>query len=105
MHSVVYYAEVSIGLQVLNVAYATVAGLCTFIGATGYYMYGTAAKDLITFNLPAVCMTATLPMALQLHAGVHQSAIVPVDAHPGHLLSYHARHAGYPLRKASSSQP
>ena len=43
-------------LQVLNVAYLVVGGLCTFIGATGYYMYGTAARDLITFNLPAVRM-------------------------------------------------
>lgn len=40
--------------QVLNTAYLVVGGLCTFIGATGYYMFGTAAKDLITFNLPAV---------------------------------------------------
>ena len=41
-------------LQVLNVAYMVVGGLCTFIGASGYYMYGTAARDLVTFNLPAV---------------------------------------------------
>ena len=40
--------------QVLNVAYLVVGGLCTFIGATGYYMYGNAARDLVTFNLPAV---------------------------------------------------
>ena len=38
----------------LNVAYLIVGGLCTFFGVVGYYMYGTAAKDLITFNLPAV---------------------------------------------------
>lgn len=40
--------------QVLDVAYLVVGGLCTFIGAAGYYMYGNAALDVITFNLPKV---------------------------------------------------
>ena len=65
-------AEVSTALQVLNVAYGTVAGLCTFIGATGYYMYGSAAKDLITFNLPAVCVVLSfgcMKCPLLWHAG------------------------------------
>lgn len=56
--------------QVLNVAYAIVAGLCTFIGAAGYYMYGPSAADIIIFNLPAgllatmcCCMVLVNPVA------------------------------------------
>lgn len=40
--------------QVLDAAYLVVGSLCTFIGAAGYYMYGNAARDVITFNLPKV---------------------------------------------------
>ena len=38
--------------QVLNAAYLIVAVVCTFIGASGYYMYGPAAADIVIFNLP-----------------------------------------------------
>jgi solute carrier family 32 (vesicular inhibitory amino acid transporter) len=37
--------------SVLNTAYFVVAGLCTFLGVAGYYMYGSNAMDVITFNL------------------------------------------------------
>lgn len=37
--------------QVLNVAYLIVAGLCSLMGAAGYYMFGTGSLDVITFNL------------------------------------------------------
>ena len=40
--------------QVLDAAYLVVGALCTFIGAAGYYMYGNAARDVVTFNLPKV---------------------------------------------------
>ncbi|GLC35800.1 hypothetical protein PLESTB_000495600 [Pleodorina starrii] len=50
--------------QVLNVAYLAVAVLCTLMGGAGYYMYGTGALDLITFNLTgvlaAVCASVIL---------------------------------------------
>ncbi|GIL72720.1 hypothetical protein Vretifemale_3019 [Volvox reticuliferus] len=50
--------------QVLNVAYLVVAVLCTLMGGAGYYMYGTGALDLITFNLTgvlaAVCASVIL---------------------------------------------
>jgi hypothetical protein len=36
------------------VAYLIVAVLCTLMGAAGYWMYGTGALDLITFNLSGV---------------------------------------------------
>ena len=49
-------------------AYLTVGGLCTFIGAAGYYMYGAAAKDLITFNLPAVGAPLCMGIYLSCHA-------------------------------------
>lgn len=38
----------------LNVAYLVVAIMCTLMGAAGYYMFGTGALDLITFNLSGV---------------------------------------------------
>ena len=41
-------------VQVLNVAYAIVALMCTFLGVAGYLMYGPGVLDVITFNLPAV---------------------------------------------------
>jgi hypothetical protein len=37
---------------VLDTAYLMVGALCTFIGSAGYWMYGNAARDVITFNLP-----------------------------------------------------
>ena len=37
----------------MNVAYLIVGLVCTFIGAAGYYMYGSAAGDIVIFNLPA----------------------------------------------------
>ena len=43
-------------MQVLNVAYAIVALMCTFLGVAGYLMYGPSVLDVITFNLPAVCI-------------------------------------------------
>ncbi|KXZ56682.1 hypothetical protein GPECTOR_1g614 [Gonium pectorale] len=50
--------------QVLNVAYLVVAVLCTLMGSAGYYMFGTGALDLITFNLTgvlaAVCASVIL---------------------------------------------
>ncbi|PNW85026.1 hypothetical protein CHLRE_03g168550v5 [Chlamydomonas reinhardtii] len=50
--------------QVLNVAYLAVAVICTLMGAAGYYMYGTGALDLVTFNmvgpLAAVCASVIL---------------------------------------------
>jgi hypothetical protein len=39
---------------VLNVAFFIVAFLCSFIGGAGYYMYGTAAADIVIFNMPGV---------------------------------------------------
>ena len=41
-------------LQVLNVAFLLVGALCTLMGAAGYYMYGNAVRDVVTFNLPKV---------------------------------------------------
>lgn len=41
-------------LQVLNVAFLIVAFLCSFIGGAGYYMYGSAAADIVIFNMPGV---------------------------------------------------
>ena len=41
-------------MQVMNVAFIVTALLCTVIGGCGYYMFGSAARDVITFNLPAV---------------------------------------------------
>ena len=76
-------------LQVLNVAYATVAGLCTFIGATGYYMYGDCCKGPHHLqSAGGVCDTLpwmhvrSLSVACRQHetAGVHQHAFVPEDA-------------------------
>ncbi|KAG2499329.1 hypothetical protein HYH03_002906 [Edaphochlamys debaryana] len=50
--------------QVLNVAYLVVVVLCSLMGAAGYYMYGTGALDLVTFNmsglLAAVCASVIL---------------------------------------------
>jgi len=43
--------------QVLNVAFLLVAGLCTFIAASGYLMYGKAAADIVIFNLPTFLAT------------------------------------------------
>lgn len=43
--------------QVLNAAYLLVALVCTFIGASGYFMYGPAAADIVIFNLPGVLAT------------------------------------------------
>lgn len=56
-------------------AYLVVGGLCTFIGATGYYMYGTAARDLVTFNLPAVRMHLYLTHVV-LHALLDTPALL-----------------------------
>lgn len=39
-------------MQVLNAAYIIVAMMCTFLGFTGYFMYGSGVLDVITFNLP-----------------------------------------------------
>ena len=64
------------GLQVLNVAYMVVGGLCTFIGATGYYMYGTAARDLVTFNLPAVRMQLSQHMEVLRTCRAQQCALL-----------------------------
>lgn len=41
-------------LQVLNLAYVILASLCTFLGVTGYAMYGSQVLDVVTFNLPKV---------------------------------------------------
>lgn len=41
----------------LNVAYLGVALLCTFVGCAGYYMYGSAAADVVIFNLPTALAT------------------------------------------------
>lgn len=38
---------------VLNVAFAIVATLCSFLGLAGYYMYGSGVLDVVTFNLHA----------------------------------------------------
>jgi hypothetical protein len=43
---------------VLNVAYVVVASICTFLAVAGYYMYGNAAKDVITFNMRNGASTA-----------------------------------------------
>ncbi|KAK9903315.1 hypothetical protein WJX75_002640 [Coccomyxa subellipsoidea] len=60
--------------KVLDVAYLVVGGLCTFIGAAGYYMYGNAALDVITFNLPKGLL-ATLCASLILVNPVAKFAI------------------------------
>jgi len=55
--------------QVLNVAFFIVAFLCSFIGGAGYYMYGSAAADIIIFNMPGVlamlcsCLVLINPIA------------------------------------------
>ena len=87
--------------QVLDVAYLLVGALCTFIGAAGYYMYGNAARDVITFNLPKVCPLHRIEQYLQLmlfsvigakvllgayimHGGVGESSATGAhDARPG----------------------
>lgn len=38
----------------MNVSFLITSLLCTLIGGSGYYMFGSAARDVITFNLPAV---------------------------------------------------
>eukprot|EP00892_Ulva_mutabilis_P007050 jgi/Ulvmu1/4717/UM002_0448.1 len=38
---------------VLNVAFAIVATLCSFLGLAGYYMYGSGVLDVVTFNMHA----------------------------------------------------
>eukprot|EP00199_Chlamydomonas_sp_CCMP681_P000942 CAMPEP_0119103356 /NCGR_PEP_ID=MMETSP1180-20130426/1798_1 /TAXON_ID=3052 ORGANISM="Chlamydomonas cf sp, Strain CCMP681" /NCGR_SAMPLE_ID=MMETSP1180 /ASSEMBLY_ACC=CAM_ASM_000741 /LENGTH=441 /DNA_ID=CAMNT_0007087827 /DNA_START=206 /DNA_END=1531 /DNA_ORIENTATION=- len=43
--------------QVLNVAYLAVTLLCTFVGMAGYHMYGSAAADVVIFNLPTALAT------------------------------------------------
>lgn len=51
-------------------AYLAVAVICTLMGAAGYYMYGTGALDLVTFNmvgpLAAVCASVILVRAYVL---------------------------------------
>ena len=56
-------------LQVLNAAYVLVALLCTFLGVTGYLMYGPGVLDVITFNLPEVSQGSWLPTSQ--HPGYH----------------------------------
>ena len=34
-----------------------VAATCTFIGAAGYYMYGSGAADVVIFNLSGALAT------------------------------------------------
>lgn len=38
----------------MNVSFMLTALLCTLIGGSGYYMFGSAARDIVTFNLPSV---------------------------------------------------
>ena len=45
-------------MQVMNVAFIITALLCTVIGGCGYYMFGSVARDVVTFNLPAVRLLA-----------------------------------------------
>jgi len=72
---------VSTPFQVLNVAYLIVATLCTFIGAAGYYMYGSGACDIVIFNLPPGVL-ATLCCSLVLINPVAKFALTmePVGA-------------------------
>lgn len=35
-------------------AFLMVGTLCTLVGSAGYYMYGNAVRDVVTFNLPKV---------------------------------------------------
>lgn len=67
--------------QVLDVAYIIVAGLCTFIGTAGYFMYGPAAADIVIFNLPAGLL-ATICSALVLINPIAKFALTmePVSA-------------------------
>jgi len=51
-------------MQVMNVAFIITALLCTVIGGCGYYMFGSAARDVVTFNLPAVRVLASLSSAM-----------------------------------------
>ncbi|CAL8465508.1 g5044 [Coccomyxa elongata] len=60
--------------KVLDAAYLVVGALCTFIGAAGYYMYGNAALDVVTFNLPKGLL-ATLCASLILVNPVAKFAI------------------------------
>jgi solute carrier family 32 (vesicular inhibitory amino acid transporter) len=54
--------------SVLNVAYAIVAALSTFLGVAGYYMYGNGALDVVTFNMnagaPRVCACSSMSSAV-----------------------------------------
>ena len=51
-------------------AFFIVAFLCSFIGGAGYYMYGSAAADIVIFNMPGVlamlwwvaCLCNALPI-------------------------------------------
>lgn len=38
---------------VLNVAFAIIVTLCSFLGLAGYYMYGSGVLDVVTFNMRA----------------------------------------------------
>ena len=52
----------------MNVAFFVTCVLCTIIGGCGYYMFGSAAKDVVIFNLPSVrALMHLLSKILRLH--------------------------------------
>jgi solute carrier family 32 (vesicular inhibitory amino acid transporter) len=55
--------------RVLNAAYATVAMLSTFLAAAGYFMFGSGALDVVTFNLPAVTLKTLCAVLARAHLG------------------------------------
>ena len=59
-----YRRQSHVIVQVMNVAFLVTALLCTIIGGCGYYMFGSAARDVVTFNLPAVRPLANLAAEL-----------------------------------------
>lgn len=67
--------------RVMDVSFLLTALLCTLIGGAGYYMFGSAARDVITFNLP-VGVLATLCASLILINPVAKFALTlePVAA-------------------------
>ena len=81
--------------QVLNVAFLTVGTLCTLVGSAGYYMYGNAVRDVVTFNLPKVPQYIARPTAVapslvpctQYHSPLPTADQSSVASHPAGMHS------------------
>ncbi len=61
-------------------AFLIVALFCTFIGGAGYLMYGTAAADVVIFNLPAVLATVCSCLVLVTPPAKFALTMEPVAA-------------------------